>query len=324
MTEHINWGIIGCGNVSEVKSGPAFNKVDNSSLIAVMRRDGKKAMDYAQRHGVPKSYDDAQKLIDDPQINAIYIATPPVYHEHYCVAALKAGKYVYVEKPVTVSVESCKRMMDAEQQYGGKVCVAHYRRGLPLFLEIKRLVTEKKIGKIKMIRLSMFKPDGSAMIAKTETNWRTTPELSGGGLFFDLAPHQLDILQFIFGEPLSYSGIAANQSKLYNAEDAVSGLIRYKDDILFTGNWCFTMPVTIEEDACEIIGEHGKIKFAVFGHQYALHRGKQNQVIAFHPLEHIQQPMIKQVVNYFLDKQENPCSLTEALKTLEIMEAFIN
>src|SRR6187551_1308715 len=101
--EKINWGIIGCGDVSEVKSGPAFNKVNNSSLVAVMRRDGAKAKDYAHRHQVPKWYDDASLLINDPDVNAIYIATPPSSHEEYTIAAIDAGKPVYVEKPMTMN-----------------------------------------------------------------------------------------------------------------------------------------------------------------------------------------------------------------------------
>src|SRR3979490_889057 len=99
---NINWGIIGCGDVTEIKSGPAFNKVKNSSLIAVMRRDAEKAKDYARRHQVPKWYSNADELITDPDVNAIYVATPPSSHEEYTLAAVKAGKPVYVEKPMSV------------------------------------------------------------------------------------------------------------------------------------------------------------------------------------------------------------------------------
>ena len=87
----INWGIIGCGDVTEIKSGPAFNKVPNSSLVAVMRRNGAKAADYAKRHNISRWYDEADKLINDPKVNAIYIATPPSSHEEYTLAAINAG-----------------------------------------------------------------------------------------------------------------------------------------------------------------------------------------------------------------------------------------
>ena len=87
----INWGIIGCGDVTEVKSGPAFNKVPGSKLVAVMRRDAAKAADYAKRHNVPRWYNDAEALINDAEVNAIYIATPPSSHAAYALAAIKAG-----------------------------------------------------------------------------------------------------------------------------------------------------------------------------------------------------------------------------------------
>ena len=96
----IRWGIIGCGNVTEVKSGPGFQKAKNSALVAVMRRNGALAEDYARRHNVPRWTDDAQALIDDPEVDAVYVATPPAFHIEYTIQAARAGKPVYVEKPL--------------------------------------------------------------------------------------------------------------------------------------------------------------------------------------------------------------------------------
>src|SRR5258708_7472019 len=138
----IRWGIIGCGDVTEVKSGPAFNKVPGSSLVAVMRRDAAKAKDYAERHGVPKWYADAAQLINDPDINAIYVATPPGYHEAYTIAALQAGQPVYVEKPMSIDTASCLRMQAVAEATQVKLSVAHYRRALPMFLTIKHLLAD--------------------------------------------------------------------------------------------------------------------------------------------------------------------------------------
>jgi predicted dehydrogenase len=323
VNQTILWGIIGCGNVTEKKSGPAFNKAERSRLVSVMRRDAAKAEDYAQRHGVPKWYDDANKLINDPEINAIYIATPPAFHEDYVTRALKAGKYVYVEKPITTSVASCKRIIETVNMYKGKLCVAHYRRALPYFNEIKKTLEQGLIGRVKMIRLTMFQPYRTELIAKTDYNWRVVPEISGGGLFFDLAPHQLDILIWLLGDPVNYYGNALNQAGLYEAEDTVSGTMQLGGDTLFTGNWCFTMPDFVQEDSCELIGEKGSIKFPVFGNQFILQNQNGLQSFDFVHPEHIQQPMIQKVVNYFLNKDDNPCSADEALKSMYVMEAFL-
>jgi len=320
----ISWGIIGCGNVTEKKSGPAFNKVPNSRLVAVMRRDAAKAKDYAERHKVPKWYDNAYALINDPEINAVYVATPPAFHEEYVRLALKAGKYVYVEKPVTTSVASCKRMGEAEELFNGKLCVAHYRRALPYFIEIKKAIQQGLIGKVKLVKLTMFQPYKTELIAKTDYNWRVAPGISGGGLFFDLAPHQLDVLIWLLGDPLDYIGIAVNQAGLYDAEDTVIGTIKFPYDVLFTGNWCFTVPNNLKSDCCEIIGEKGLIKFEVFGKRFIIKTEDGIESFDFEHPEHIQQPMIEKVVDYFQGNGENPCSANEALKSIQVMEAFTN
>jgi predicted dehydrogenase len=154
--DKIVWGIIGCGNVTEVKSGPAFNKVANSSLAAVMRRDKTQAQDYAQRHHVKKWYSDADVLINDPEVNAIYIATPPDSHELYTIAAFKAGKPVYVEKPMALNSSEALRMLQASEKYSCKLSIAHYRRAQPRFLEIRRLIQNNTLGEIKSAEIRLF------------------------------------------------------------------------------------------------------------------------------------------------------------------------
>ena len=99
----LRWGFIGCGEVTEKKSGPAFSEIEGSSVVAVMSRQERKARSYAERHGIPKWYTDAQELIDDPDVNAVYIATPPSSHATFAIMAMKAGKPVYVEKPLAAS-----------------------------------------------------------------------------------------------------------------------------------------------------------------------------------------------------------------------------
>jgi predicted dehydrogenase len=210
--DNINWGIIGCGNVTEKKSGQAYNKIHNSRLVAVMRRDAAKAADYAARHNVSRWYDDAEKLLTDPEVNAVSVATPPAFHLEYAVEALKKGLGVYVEKPVTRNAQEAQAMADAVKQYKGKLTVAHYRRALPMFLYIKELLDNKTIGDVRTVQIRMWKSLRPDLIADSETNWRVLPELSGGGYFHDLAPHQLDLMLYYFGKPEKYQGYSLNQS----------------------------------------------------------------------------------------------------------------
>ena len=152
----VRWGIIGCGNVTEYKSGPAFQKIRNSELVAVMRRNGKLARNYAYRHHVPKWYDDADKLIDDPDINAVYIATPPSSHLEYALRLIKAGKPVYVEKPMARSFAECQQMLQASATADIPLFVAYYRRALPRFLKIKEIKFRKKSGKITSLTFPTY------------------------------------------------------------------------------------------------------------------------------------------------------------------------
>ena len=319
---NIKWGIIGCGDVTEVKSGPAFNKAPNSSLVAVMRRDAAKAEDYAKRHQVPKWYSDADDLINDPEVNAIYIATPPLQHEEFTIKALAAGKPVYVEKPMALNSEAAKRMVAAAHQYGVKLSVAHYRREQPLFLKIKTLLEEKAIGDVRFVDLKMLQPQKNNLIANAEENWRTNPAIAGGGLFHDLAPHQLDLMRYYFGEIEKFGGIAVNQTGKDAVDDLVTGQILFKNGVVFNGTWCFTVAEDNQLDSCEIYGSKGKISFPMFGHQIKVTVDEVEEKLDFLPLTHVEQPMIERVVSYFLDQGKNPCSGEEAVKTMELLDGF--
>ena len=320
--EHIKWGIIGCGDVTELKSGPAFNKVPNSSLVAVMRRDAEKAEDYARRHNVPKWYSDAAELINDPEVNAIYIATPPLQHEEYTLQALAAGKPVYVEKPMAVNAGAAKRMAAAAAQYGVKLSIAHYRREQPMFLEIKSMLARNLVGNIRFIQLQMLQPKNADIIASSATNWRVDPAISGGGLFHDLAPHQLDLMLYYFGNAQRASGISVHQDGDYLADDLVTGQILFDKGIIFNGTWCFTVSESDQIDICEIYGSKGKISFPVFGNKVTVSVNGIDEEYIFEALQHVQQPMIGKVVDYFLDKGGNPCSAEDAFRSMELIDSF--
>jgi predicted dehydrogenase len=322
--KRIKWGIIGCGDVAEVKSGPAFNKVKNSSLVAVMRRDSEKAKDYARRHNVPKWYFDANALINDPDVNAIYIATPPSSHEQYTIAALQAGKPVYVEKPMSVNFGSAVNMMSAAKAKNGKLVVAHYRRAQPLFKKIQQLLAEKVIGDIRFVRLELYKKSlTKEELATPKTSWRVNTDIAGGGLFHDLAPHQLDLMYYFFVGVDKATGYARNQAGIYDADDIVTGNILFNSGVIFNGLWCFNVSQQNEKDNCEIVGGDGKISFSVFDNPIiTLTKKEDTQTIPFDALEHVQQPMIEKVVEYFLDQGSNPCSAEDGTKVMQLIDCF--
>ncbi len=319
--QEIRWGIIGCGNVTEVKSGPAFNKVPHSKLVAVMRRDEALLKDYALRHHVPLTFNDASQLINHPDVDAVYIATPPGVHEQYAIEALKANKWVYVEKPMSTSVAACLNMETIAKEANGKLVIAHYRRALPMFLKVKALLSDVYIGSIQSVKINMQKK--AADHSYYTNNWRVNKYDAGGGLFYDLAPHQLDLVFYFFGDAISFKGTSSNKAGLYPVEDTVHGKMQLENGIEFTGDWCFATDSEIEKDEFIIEGDKGVIKFAVFGHQLEITKEGKMEIINFDPPAHIQQPMIEKIVNYFLNKGPNPCSANDAIKSMQVMEAFV-
>src|SRR5260221_13914845 len=154
----IRWGMIGAGNVTEVKSGPGFQKAEHSVLVAVMRRNVELARDYAQRHDVPRWYGDADALINDPEIDAVYIATPPDAHKDYTLRCAKAGKPVYVEKPMALNFAECQEMIEACRAAAVPLWVAFYRRMLPRFLKIKELIDSGEIGAVQAVSVRLYRP----------------------------------------------------------------------------------------------------------------------------------------------------------------------
>lgn len=298
--EDIHWGMIGCGNVTERKGGaPAINKVAHSKLVAVMSRSASKAADYAKRHQVPRWSDDADKIIHDPLVNAIYIATPPDAHLDYATRVLKAGKPVYIEKPMGRSYQECETMNKISSETGVPIFVAYYRRTLPHFLKLKELINQGAIGEIRCITITLLHPPYPE---ETGTNaqprWRVFPDISGGGHFHDLASHQFDFLDYVFGPIVKATGVSKNQAGLYPADDVVAASFEFQSGIVGSGTWCFTADPGQQRDETQIIGSKGSIRFSFFGsHIISVEtpKGLVNYDIATPP--HVHQPLLETIVS---------------------------
>jgi predicted dehydrogenase len=318
----VRWGILGVGNVCEVKSAPAMQLVHQSKIVAVMRRNGEKAKDYADRHRVPKWYDDAQKLIDDHEVNAIYIATPPNAHLELCTLAAKAGKPIYVEKPMARTSSECQQMIEICAEHQVPLYVAYYRRRLPHFLKIKELIDLGEIGSIRSVQIDLKQALKPGLVAGSEENWRIDPEIAGGGYFFDLASHQLDLLDFLFGAIEKVTGYSSNQAKAYEAEDIVVGSFVFENGVLGSGNWCFTSAEGAAIDQIAIFGSTGKISFETFGRgEFILEvDGKKAEKFNFELPKHIQQPLIETIVGDLLGKGSCPSMGVSAARTNWVMD----
>jgi predicted dehydrogenase len=322
--KNVKWGIIGCGDVTELKSGPAFNQIEGSKLVAVMRRDASKAKNYAKRHAVARWYSNAEELIHDPEVNAVYVATPPDSHAEYAIAALNAGKPVYVEKPMALNYRQCLEMNKVAEKNEQALFVAYYHRALPGFLKVKELIEKKAVGTVRLINIRLYETPKKQDFDSSNLPWRVNPQVAGAGYFFDLAAHQLDFLDFLFGPVKEVSGIAANQAKLYEAEDIVTANLLFENGAVCSGAWCFTVSAQNEKDSIEIIGSEGKISFSTFGHDpIRLETEKETKIIKYKNPKHIQQNLIKQVVDELLGKGVCVSTGESALRTSKVLDEIV-
>ncbi|MET0357556.1 MAG: Gfo/Idh/MocA family oxidoreductase [Cellvibrio sp.] len=317
----IRWGIIGCGNVTEVKSGPAYQKTPGFELVAVMRRDADKAQDYAQRHGVKKFYSNAQQLIDDPDVDAVYIATPPDSHKEYALLVAAAGKPCCVEKPLAPSLAESREIVEAFAQKSIPLFVAYYRRSLPRFVKVKEILDSGKIGNVRHINWQLHKA-ANERDKSGEYNWRTDKNIARGGYFDDLASHGLDLFAFYFGDYQRVQGITTNQQALYSAFDSVTASWVYKNGVTGSGFWNFGC--NENSDKVEIFGSEGKIIFSVFdekpvqiisvGGEEVLHIDNPPHVQAFH---------VQNLRDALLNHGKHPSTGLSALQSSWAMEEIL-
>ena len=297
--KEIRWGFIGCGEATEKKSGPAFEQIAGSSVVAVMSRSKEKAEAYARSRGIARWYTDAQQLIDDSEVNAVYIATPPSSHATYAIMAMKAGKPVYVEKPLASSYLDCQRINRISEQTHVPCFVAYYRRQLPYFRKVKELLSTGAIGKVINVQVRFAVPPRDLDYNSKSLPWRVQRDIAGGGYFYDLAPHQIDLLQELFGPIVRAKGFSTNMGGLYETEDSVSACFQFHNDLPGSGSWCFVSHDSARIDSIEIIGDKGSMHFSVYTYQpIVLHNSEGRQEIAIQNPPFVQMPLIESVVQH--------------------------
>ena len=320
-TKIIRWGILGCGNVTEIKSGPAYQKTAGFKIEAVMRRDAEKAADYAKRHNIAKYYSDADELINDPEIDAIYIATPPDTHHFYGLKVASAGKICCIEKPLAPNYKESLEIYEAFKAATIPLFTAYYRRTLPRFEQIKTWLNENKIGEVRSIRWNLTKPASAQDLSK-EYNWRTDIKVAPGGYFDDLASHGLDLFTHLLGNIKEVSGFSLNQQGLYSAKDAITACWLHESGITGNGNWNFGSDK--REDSVEINGNKGKITFSIFENDPIVLLNDEGETSLFivHP-ENVQLHHVERIRDHLLGNSIHPSNGLTASHTSWVMDKIL-
>jgi 1,5-anhydro-D-fructose reductase (1,5-anhydro-D-mannitol-forming) len=314
----VRWGILGCGDVTEIKSGPGLQKASGSQLVAVMRRNGELAADYARRHGVPKWYDSAQALIADPAVDAVYIATPPGTHAAYALEVAAAGKPAYVEKPMARHGAECDRMVDAFARADLPLFVAFYRRRLPCFLKVRELLGSGAIGRVTGVTYRLAEPNH-----RKADPWRVDASIAGAGYFLDLASHVLDLLDFFLGPLADVEGSAANVASSYAVEDTVA--LRFRTSAGALGSMACNFASAARDDTMRLTGTEGEITLPVFRSEPVKWEGASGvQWFDLPYPPHVGQPLIQSVVDDLLGLGECPSTGVSARRTSRIMDKALS
>ncbi|CAH1001182.1 Oxidoreductase P35 [Neolewinella maritima] len=322
MPTPLNWAIIGCGDVTEVKSGPAYQQTPGFRLAAVMRRDAEKLQDYATRHGVPRYTTDAEALINDPAIDAVYIATPPDSHKYYALKVAAAGKPCCIEKPLAPSYAESLAICTAFREQDVPLFVAYYRRTLPRFQRVKQWLDEQAIGPVRHVNWLLHKPPSAVDLSGAD-NWRTDPQVAPGGYFDDLASHGLDLFTFLLGNIKRVHGVSLNQQGLYGAKDAFAASWLHHDGITGAGSWNFGCDRSV--DRVEVYGRTGVIRFSVFTDAPVVldAYGRQEEEHIPHPAT-VQLPHVRAMARQLLGQDyTHPASGVAALHTSWVMDQIL-
>jgi predicted dehydrogenase len=316
--EFIRWGILGCGDVTERKSGPALQKAAGSQLVAVMRRDAGKAEDYARRHGVPFWTGDAGELIERPDVDIVYVAAPPGAHLELALEVCAAGKPCYVEKPMARSAAESLAMAEAFQRAGLPLFVAFYRRGFERFKMVAELIANGGIGTLTGVAYTYNSPRQAGL---DSLPWRLNAADAGAGLFYDIGSHVLDIFDFLFGPLENMAGVAANRCADYEVEDTVAMSFSVMG-APGVARWNFA--AFASRDEIEIEGTQGKITLSGLGGEpVRLETSAGIEEIPFEPPAHVHQPLVQTIVDELRGIGKCPSTAETGLRTMGVMDAVL-
>jgi len=321
MEKVIRWGFLGCGKVVQKKSGEAFRSVPNSEIAVIMRRNLEAAKESAERFGAPKWCDNTEELLS-ADIEAVYIATPPGLHYEQAMECLNAGKAVYLEKPFARNYTEAKALTEAFERAGIPLYVGHYRRALPRFLKIREMLNENVIGQVKSIDFYLNRIFSQK---EAENSWLYNPILSGGGKYYDIAPHTVDIINFLFGNITEVQGSAKNLETGCPLENIVE--MSFVTERGAKGIAKFNCVAEEKSDRMMVTGTNGSMEFSVHGKTDVIVKDMDGNVLEQFDLpdpKAVEEAMVQSVVEDLLGISECESKAKDVLVTYKIIDEVLD
>jgi 1,5-anhydro-D-fructose reductase (1,5-anhydro-D-mannitol-forming) len=317
VTDVIRWGIIGCGNVAEFKSGPPLYQTPGSELVAVMRRDAARAADFAQRHGARRWYTEAEALIADADVNAIYIASPHNQHAAHVKMAANAGKSVLCEKPMGISVAEAQACVDVCRANHVPLAVAYYRREWPIVQQMHALLNEGAIGRVVSARIHLT----DYFAGDPDRPWLTSKTLSGGGALANAGSHWIDLVRYMLGEVISVSAQCSSHASGFETEDTIVVQMETITHALVSVSITLQSPINANE--FEISGTQGRMRATSLADgQLIIDRaGEKTQTLSLSRSRFAHAEFIAALIDRLRSDQPSPIPGEDAVATWRIMEA---
>ncbi|MBI4789974.1 MAG: Gfo/Idh/MocA family oxidoreductase [Chloroflexi bacterium] len=314
----IRWGIIGAGNVAEFKSGPPLYRTPGSALVAVMRRDAAKAEDFARRHGTKRWYTDAEALIADPEINAVYIASPHDLHATHVTLVAQAHKFILCEKPMGRSSAEAQTCVDVCIANDVSLTVAYYRRFWPITRAIQHLIAQGAIGRVVQARVQVC--DYTANDA--ERSWRESRAQSGGGALANTGSHWVDLIRLFLGEVQDVMAYCSPELEGDQVDFFISAQLRTRSGALVNIVVNQQSPTSINE--LEILGTEGRILGSPYSEgRYLVERANhQPELVSLPNSGPAHTDLVGELVTRLQTGQPAPIPGDEAVAVWRIMEAI--
>jgi len=310
----IRWGIIGAGGIAHRRAMPAMIMAENNKLQALMVRDLDRAKQLAREHGAESYYNSVESLLSDPNVDAVYIATPVYLHCKHTIQAAEMGKHVLCEKPMAINTDECRKMMDACNENGVHLGICFLLRFAPYFIKIKELVENYELGEIIQARASFLKSyniqDGI---------WRRDPTRAGGGVLMDMGSHAIDLLCYILGDALRVTAFTGSQTTDWEVEDTAMVLMQMAGGAFAIVDTSFVIPYS--ETMLEVYGTKGTA-LVTGGHNWKLKLYLNNEMKEeVWTYENLYKPLLEHFSKHVDDKGDNIISGISGFKNVQIISA---
>lgn len=319
---NIRWGIVGCGDVVRRRVAAAIQADPNSTLLAACRRNEDELAAFCKQFNVEQSYTNAADLIDNHDIDAVYIATPVSDHVTQTLLAARAEKHVLVEKPMAISVEECDQMIDECDRRNVTLGVAYYRRFYPVVERIRAAIAGGEIG--TPLACSVVTATPLDMQPGSDGYWRADPQKSGGGSLMDVGSHRVDLLVDLFGKVRSVKAHCSSIDTSYKAENVAGATIQFQSGVLANLMCLFGTPV--DPDEFTIIGTKGRITSRPLnGGQLEIQMATETKNESHPPAANFNTPLIADFVAAIAEKRKPKISGEAGRLANDVLErAYIN